>query len=94
MFLLTLFEAWIKWRAVTQDLYYASSRMSSIPNDKYNKWRNRIALVVFKHISAHPDDQMAVNQFLLFATHKNIKLFGAFKYGNQNVLEFYELSNK
>ena len=88
---LYLFEAWIKWRAVTQDFYYGSSKYSSIPNDLYNKWRNRMAFVVLKHISAHPEDHMAINQFLLFATHQNIKRFGAYKYGNQNVLEFYEL---
>ena len=91
---LYLFEAWIKWRAVTQDFYYGSSKYSSIPNDLYNKWRNRMAFVVLKHVSAHPEDQMAINQFLLFATHQNIKRFGAYKYGNQNVLEFYELFNK
>jgi len=88
---LYLFEAWIKWRAVTQDFHYGSSKSSSIPNDLYNKWRNRSAFVVLKHISAHPDDQMAVNQFLLFATHQNIKRFGAYKYGNQNVLDYYIL---
>ena len=93
-FSLYLFEAWLKWRAVTQHTFYGSSKSSSIPNEVYNKWRDKMAFVVLKQISAHPDDQMAINQFLLFATHENIKHFGPYKYGNQNVPEFYELFAK
>ena len=88
---LYLFEAWIKWRTVTQHAFYGSSKISLIPNDEYNKLRDKMALIVLKQISTHPKDQMAINQFLLFATHEDIKRFGSYKYGNQNVPEFYRL---
>jgi len=90
---LYLFEAWLKWRAVTQHMEYGSSKYSLIPNELYNTWRDKMAFVILKQISMHPEDQMAINQFLLFATHENIIRFGTYKYGNQNVLEFYELFN-
>lgn len=88
---LYLFEAWVKWRAVTQFRDYGSSKYSIIPNEFYNTWRDRMAYVILKQISTHPEDQMAINQFLLFASHDDIKRFGAYKYGNQNVVEFFEL---
>ena len=70
---------------------YGSSKYSSIPNELYNNWRDKMAFVILKHISTHPEDQMAINQFLLFASHDDIKRFGSYRYGNQNVIEFYEL---
>tara|TARA_B110000902_G_scaffold103718_1_gene122475 strand:- start:1382 stop:1504 length:123 start_codon:yes stop_codon:yes gene_type:complete len=37
---------------------------------------------------------MAINQFLILATHENIKIFGSYKYGNQNMPVYFNLFKK
>lgn len=34
---------------------------------------------------------MAINEFLLIATHDIVRRFGNYPYGNQNTVEFHEL---
>ena len=36
-------------------------------------------------------DEMAINQFLILATHDIVRRFGQYPYGNQNILEFYNI---
>lgn len=88
---LYLFEAWIKWRTVTQYINFGSSKSSFIANDLYNEKRDKMALVILRYIVEHPEDEMAINQFLLFATHNNIHRFGSYPYGNQNIPEYFRL---
>jgi len=85
-----LFEAWLKWRAVTQQ-NNGLSKSSDIPNDKYNNVREQVALTVLNYVSSHPNDKMAINEFLLIATHDIVKRFGSYSFGNQNTVEFHKL---
>jgi hypothetical protein len=85
-----LFEAWLKWRIVTQQFTYGISKTSEIPNDKYDKVREQAALIVLDHINTHSNDEMAINEFLLLATHGIVKRFGDYPYGNQNTVEYHE----
>lgn len=85
-----MFEAWLKWRTVLQQMN-GSSKVSQIPNDEYNKVREQEALFILEYIAENEKDEMAINQFLLFATHDIVRRFGDYPYGNQNTLEFHEL---
>lgn len=85
-----LFEAWLKWRIVTQQFIYGISKTSEIPNDKYDKVRKQAALIVLDYINTHSNDEMAINEFLLLATHDIVKRFGEYPYGNQNTVEYHE----
>ena len=85
-----LFEAWLKWRAVTQQ-NSGLSKSSDIPNDSYNKLREQTALTILDYVTSHPNDKMAINEFLLMATHDIVKRFGPYKFGNQNTVEYHEI---
>jgi len=85
-----LFEAWLKWRLVTQQFTYGLSKSSDIPNDEYDKVREQVALTVLDYITTHDKDEMAINEFLLMATHDIVKRFGDYPYGNQNTVEYHQ----
>ena len=86
-----LFEAWLKWRSVTQQNLYGVSKMSDIPNGEYDKMRERVALTILTFIVENPKDEMAINEFLLMATHSIVKRFGDYPYGNQNTVEYHQI---
>lgn len=85
-----LFEAWLKWRIVSQQFVHGISKTSDIPNDTYDKLREQAALNVLNYINTRSNDQMAINEFLLLATHDIVKRFGEYPYGNQNTVEYHE----
>jgi hypothetical protein len=87
---LYLYESWVKWRSVTQKTFGASNS-SEIPNKTYNEIRAQVAKVILDHIGENENNEMAINQFLVVATHDNVMRFGQYKYGNQNAVEFEEL---
>lgn len=87
---LYLFEAWLKWRTVTQQ-NNGLSKSSEIPNDTYDRLREKLALVILAHIAKHHDDEMAINEFTQIATHDIVRRFGAYPYGNQNTVEYHSL---
>jgi hypothetical protein len=85
-----LFESWLKWRLVNQQHIYGLSKTSDIPNDDYDKMREQVALTILDYITMHSKDEMAINEFLLMATHDIVKRFGDYPYGNQNTVEYHE----
>lgn len=85
-----LFEAWLKWRLVTQQYFYGISKTSDIPNDEYDKMRMKVALTILNYITKNDKDEMAINEFLLIATHDIVKRFGDYRYGNQNTVEYHQ----
>ncbi|HSN07926.1 MAG TPA: hypothetical protein VLS85_02755 [Hanamia sp.] len=85
-----LFEAWLKWRVVTQQSM-GLSKSSEIPNDEYNKVREQVALIILEYIVKHETDEMAINEFTLMATHDIVRRFGDYPYGNQNAVEYHEI---
>lgn len=85
-----LFESWLKWRTVTQQ-NNGLSKTSHIPNDQYDKVREQVALTILDYITKNDKDEMAINEFLLMATHNTILRFGAYPYGNQNTVEYHEI---
>lgn len=52
--------------------------------------REQAALIVLDYINTHSNDEMAINEFLLLATHDIVKRFGDYPYGNQNTVEYHE----
>src|SRR5207244_148212 len=68
-----LFESWLKWRLVTQQHNYGISKTSDIPNNEYDKVRAQVALTVLDFITKNDKDEMAINEFLLMATHDIVK---------------------
>jgi hypothetical protein len=85
-----LFEAWLKWRIVLQDTEYGLSKSSEIPNEMYDSAREQIALVILNQVTRNEKDEMAINEFLLMATHEIVRRYGAYKFGNQNTVEYHE----
>jgi len=85
-----LFEAWLKWRTVFQQ-NNGLSKSSDIPNDEYNKVREQVALTILNYVTNNPKNKMAINEFLLVATHDIVKRFGDYPYGNQNTIEYHEI---
>ena len=85
-----LFEAWLKWRLVTQQHIYGISKTSYIPNNEYDKVRELIALIILEYIIKNDKDEMAINEFLLMATHPIVMRFGDYPYGNQNTVEYHQ----
>jgi len=85
-----LFEAWLKWRLVTQQHIYGISKTSDIPNNEYDKMREQVALTILDYITKNDKDEMAINEFLLMATHPIVIRFGDYPYGNQNTVEYHE----
>jgi len=85
-----LFEAWLKWRLVTQQHIYGISKTSDIPNNQYDKIREEVALTILDYITKNDKDEMAINEFLLMATHPIVMRFGDYPYGNQNTVEYHQ----
>lgn len=85
-----LFTLWKTWRVLYQN-GKGFSKESEIRNDIYNDYRNLCACTIFSHIALHPDDLLAVNEFLLIAWEKNILREGEYSMGNQNAVDYYDL---
>ena len=85
-----LFESWLKWRVVYQQ-NNGLSKSSEISNNTYDQMREEVAGVILKHIAENEKDEMAVNEFLLMASHDIVRRFGSYRYGNQNTLEFHQI---
>lgn len=81
-------ELWLMWRSALQmHLFGGSSNDSAMYNLFYNDMRNRIAMVYISHLSAHPQDKLAFNEFAKLATEYNIIRNGPFPYGNNALLD-------
>lgn len=89
---LYLRELWKKWRVLYQDATGAS-KDSEIPNGLYNMYRNKCACTFLSHIEKHPEDIMAINEFLNIAYIGNILREGEFSLGNQYIIEKYKFFN-
>lgn len=50
-----------------------------------------IAELTLNYIVNHPDDAMAINQYLVTTAHPNILRFGEFLVGNQSFMEVHYL---
>lgn len=87
---LYLYEAWLKWRVVSQQ-YSGLSKSSDIPNNHYDEVRDQVANVIMRHIQENEKDEMAINQFFVIMTHDIIFRFGNYPYGNQNTVEYHEI---
>ncbi|HLI92626.1 MAG TPA: hypothetical protein VKU83_03425 [Puia sp.] len=87
---LYLYEAWLKWRVVSQQ-YSGLSKSSDIPNNHYDEVRDQVANVILAHIQQNEKDEMAINQFFVITTHDIIFRFGEYPYGNQNTVEYHEI---
>ncbi|MBK9718909.1 MAG: hypothetical protein IPO85_15625 [Saprospiraceae bacterium] len=85
-----LFEAWLKWRLVNQQHIYGISKTSDIPNNLYDKMREVVALTILDYLVKNDKDEMAINEFLLMATHPIVMRFGDYPYGNQNTVEYHQ----
>ena len=82
-----------KWTFFVQNTQacYGFSKYSDIPNTEYEQLREKTALVVLDYVSRHQNDDMAINQFLLFATHEIVTRFVDSPFGNVAEFNFYQL---
>lgn len=87
-----LYELWLKWRTLYQDSEgQGPSKDAEIPNHLYNEFRKICISSTLAYIEEHPDDILAINNYLLMSFTENILREGDYSYGNQNVLHKYKL---
>lgn len=67
-----LYNVWIIWRCLFQDLCCGLSRDSSIPNEEYNKMRKKCYITAVERIESHPGDVFAMNCAAALAGYQNI----------------------
>lgn len=65
-------ELWLMWRTALQPLLGGMSNTSSMYNLLYNDMRNRVALAYLTHLNAHPQDELAFQEFISLAACWNI----------------------
>ena len=82
-----LHRIWITWRAISQGLYFGSSRDSSIPNQYYNEYRKMCYVSCLKRIERHPDDIFAMNCAAAIGGRTNMNRFGQNYFGNEAMIE-------
>ena len=83
-------ELWLKWRTLYQDSEGAS-KDSEIPNHLYNEYRKTCIWSTLTYIKEHPNDMLAINNYLVMAFEENILREGVYSYGNQYILDKYKL---
>lgn len=83
-------ELWLKWRTLYQDSEGAS-KDSEIPNHLYNEYRKTCICSTLTYIKEHPNDILAINNYLVMAFEENILREGVYSYGNQYMLDKYKL---
>ena len=81
-----LHRIWITWRAISQGLYFGSSRDSSIPNQYYNEYRKMCYVSCLKRIERHPDDIYAMNCAAAIGGRTNMNRFGQNYFGNEAMM--------
>ena len=74
-----------------QAFIFGPDKDANIPNKLYDAVREDCAAQILKYYVNHPNDQMALNQYLDFASHGMVYRFGDYEDGNQNIIEFAEL---
>lgn len=79
-----LYEIWRMWRIYLQCGF---SRDSEIDNEYYNQQRMACANTILNFIINHPNDIMAINQFLILSSIDNVYRYGEYPYGNQIAME-------
>lgn len=79
-------DIWRTWRAMMSTMM-GRSRDSHIPNWKYNELRKICAKTTLEHIYNHPDDIIAINNFVVLAYTVNIYRFGSYMFGNESFSE-------
>lgn len=82
-------EMWQTWRAMQSSLM-GMSKDSDIPNAEYNQLRMIACYTMLCHIQDHPDDWLAINNFLITSYIDNICRYGQFSFGNQSAIEQLE----
>ena len=82
-----LHRIWITWRAISQGLYFGSSRDSSIPNQYYNEYRKMCYVSCLKRIENHPEDVYAMNCAAAIDGRTNMNRFGQNYFGNEAMIE-------
>lgn len=88
-----LFFLWRIWRSATQLTVddYGPSTWSCIPNEMYNEKRRQIAITTLKYLKKHPDDRIAINQYIVLCGQSNIYRNGEYPYGNESFTEAFYL---
>ena len=84
-----LFEAFKKWRSVTQSHDYGVSNMSLIPNDEYNAKRWELVQIIKEYLKKNPNDVWAKAQVNLLLALPNIGRGGLM--GNDNLFYYASL---
>lgn len=76
-----LLPFWRIWRCMTQlcgdggNIDYGPSTFAYIPNDLYNRQRRQIALTTLDYLKSHPEDKVAINQYIMLSAMSNLKRF-------------------
>lgn len=86
-----LYDVWKTWSTMYQFYYGGASRYSHIHNTLYNSMRRRCLETILERIEEDSTDVLAITQFLLLSNTSNIYRIGAYKFGNQNDVQFFQM---
>ncbi|HNV85475.1 MAG TPA: hypothetical protein PKL97_00745 [Candidatus Omnitrophota bacterium] len=81
-----LYEAFYKWRTISQENQYGMTQFSEIPNGIYNKKRWQIIQTIKNHLGKNPRDRWAEAQINLLLDLPNISRKG--EHGNDNMIHW------
>lgn len=87
-----LFDAFLRWRTLSQSIEYGMSNFSKIPNWEYNEERKNLIGIIKTYTKEHPDDTWAERQIKLLLFLPNIERGGLF--GNSNLTFWAGLYSK
>lgn len=84
---------WRIWRCAVQltDDEYGPSTWSPIANELYNKKRAQLAITTLNYLKEHPDDKVAINQYVMLCSIPNIYRAGDYPYGDESFTELFNL---
>lgn len=85
------FEAWRKWRCLTQLYNYGARSSAFIPNKFYDSMRYVSVRAIANYLENQPMDSLGINEYFLLATHGPLLRYGTTDGGNQTVEELDEL---
>lgn len=85
-------DLWRMWRVLLQIYIFGSpSNDGAMYNLFYNDMRNRIALVYLAHLNKHPDDIIALKEFISLSLDHNIVRNSGYLFGNNVIIDEIEL---
>jgi len=85
-----LMEVWWTWRTLVQ-LAHGASKDADLLNQCFNKAKMVCLYTILQEVERTSGDRFAINELLVLSSIENIYRYGAFAFGNQNLVDYYQI---